>query len=84
MADIEKTRNTLQVVAEFTDGDDRTLSFENPAELTEAEMAARINDASAYAKANNLLLGDKNGADFTRFKTARKIVGTTKYLDLTE
>ncbi|MBQ4494214.1 MAG: hypothetical protein II968_00445 [Selenomonadaceae bacterium] len=85
MADIIKTRNTIQVVAEFSDGDDRTITFDNPkAALTEAQLAAQINEASAYAKAHQVILGDKIGAEFTRFKTARKVSGTTKYLDLTD
>ncbi len=79
MADITKTKGTLQLVAEFTDGDDRTITVDNPkATLT----AAEINAVSAYAKNNNILLGDKAGADFSRFKSAKKIAQTTKYLDL--
>lgn len=79
MADITKTKGTLQLVAEFTDGDDRTLSLDNPkATLT----AAEINAVSAYAKTNNILIGDKAGAEFSRFKSAKKIAQTTKYLDL--
>lgn len=79
MADITKTKGTLQLVAEFTDGDDRTITVDNPkATLT----AAEINAVSAYAKTNNILIGDKAGADFSRFKSAKKIAQTTKYLDL--
>ena len=85
MADVTKVRNTIQVVAEFTDGDDRTITFDNPkASLTADQLAVLINDASAYAKEHNVILGDKAGAEFTRFKTARKVANTTKYLDLTD
>ncbi|MBE8949770.1 MAG: hypothetical protein SR3Q1_04130 [Quinella sp. 3Q1] len=85
MADVTKVRNTIQVVAEFSDGDDRTLTFDNPkATLTTDQLAAQINEASAYAKTHQVILGDKIGADFVRFKTARKVANTTKYLDLTD
>lgn len=85
MADVTKVRNTIQVVAEFSDGDDRTLSFDNPkATLTTDQLAAQINEASAYAKTHQVILGDKEQAEFVRFKTARKVANTTKYLDLTD
>lgn len=80
MADVVKSRGTLQLVAEFADGDDRTISLDNPrVSLT----ASAINSAAAFAKANNLILGDKLAADFTRFKSAKKVETTTRYLDLT-
>ncbi len=85
MADVIKTRKVVQLVAEFADGDDRTISLDNPdPALDEAQLAAKINEASAFAKANGLLLGDKNQATFTRFKNAKKVESTTKYLDLTD
>ena len=77
--DVTKTKGTLQLVAEFTDGDDRTITIDNP---KASVSAADINAVSAYAKTNNIIIGDKAGADFTRFKTAKKIAQTTKYLDL--
>ena len=79
MADVIKTRGTLQIVAEFSDGDDRTISLDNPS----SEIgAAEINAVAAYAKNNNIILGDKEGADFSRFKSAKKVAQTTRYLDL--
>ena len=81
MADVIKTRGTLQLVAEFSDGDDRTISLDNPAL---GVTAAAINAASAFAKENNLILGDKAAASFTRFKSAKKVATTTRYLDLTD
>ncbi len=81
MADVIKSRGVLQLVAEFTDGDDRTITLDNPkTSLT----ASAINSASAYAKANNLIVGDKASAGFTRFKSAKKVATTTRYLDLTD
>ena len=79
MADVIKTRGTLQMVAEFADGDDRTLSVDNP----RADVSASdINAVSTFAKNNSILLGDKEGANFTRIKTAKKVAQTTRYLDL--
>ena len=85
MADVIKQRNVIQVVAAFTDGDDRTISLDVDPNLTltNAQIAESINGAAAYAREHNILLGDKAGADFTGFKTAKKIVGTIRYLDLT-
>ena len=79
MADITKTKGTLQLVAEFTDGDDRTITVDNPkATLT----AGASNAVASSAKNNNIPPGDKAAADFSRFKSAKKIAQTTKYLDL--
>ena len=80
MADVVKSTGTLQIVAEFTDGDDRTLTLDNP---SASVTAAAINAASAFAKTNALIIGDKAGAEFSRFKTAKKVATTTRYLDLT-
>ena len=80
MADVIKTRGVLQLVAEFTDGDDRTITLDDPSiSLT----ASAINNVAAFAKTNNLILGDKAAAGFTRFKSAKKVATTTRYLDLT-
>lgn len=81
MADVIKSRGVLQLVAEFTDGDDRTITLDNPKTTL---TASAINNAAAYAKDNNLILGDKAAADFTRFKSAKKVSTTTRYLDLTD
>ena len=81
MADVIKTTSTLQLVQAFVDGDDRTLSVDNPrSDLAAADIQA----LSDYIKANNLTVGDKNGADFSRIKSAKKVSQTTRYLDLTD
>lgn len=81
MADVIKTRGVLQLVAEFTDGDDRTITLDNP---KAAPTAAAINAAAAFAKENKLIIGDKAEAGFTRFKSAKKVATTTRHLDLTD
>lgn len=79
MADKVTTTKTLKIVTKYVDGDTRTIDVDNPkADLT----AAQINAVGAIAKANNLLLGDKNGADFLEFDTAKVIEKEHTVLDL--
>lgn len=79
MADITKETNTLSIVAEFTDGDDRTITLPNPKDNI---SAAEINSLSAYCNDNDVLIGDKAGADFHRFKSATVRSVATTFLDL--
>ena len=78
MSDITKTTKTLALVAEFTDGDDRTINLDNP---KSGISAANINALNTSASA--VLVGDKDKADFLRFKSAQVKETTTVYLDLT-
>lgn len=80
MADIVKTKNELSLVAEFNDNDTRTIKLDNPAATI---TGAAINEVGDYIRDNNILIGDKAGSPFYRFNKATKVVGTTKYLDLT-
>lgn len=76
--DIIKMETNLSLLAGFADADDRTISIENPrADITEQQ----IRDIEPYAAP--ILIGDKYGAAFTRFKTAKIVIKTKKYLDLT-
>jgi len=77
MADITKTTTSLKLLAGFADADDRTISIDNPRDnITEADIRALESSAAP------VLIGDKYGAAFTRYKTARIVNSTTKYLDL--
>lgn len=78
MADVIKTTSSLSIVAAFTDGDDRTLTLENPKGGLSAADIEALN-----APASDVLIGDKTGADFSRFKSAKKKSSTITYLDLT-
>ena len=78
MADVTKTKGILSLVAEFADGDDRTLTLDNP---VTGLSAAAINGCASYAAA--CLVGDKDKATFTRFKSAKTVASTVTYLDLT-
>lgn len=81
MADIVKQKNTLSLEMEFTDGDTRTINFDNPKTNL---GAAQINSLGTYMAENKLVIGDKQGADVMRFKTAKVTRGVTTYLDLND
>lgn len=78
MADVTKTSKILSLVAEFTDGDDRTLNLDNP---VDGLTATRINALNTYA--SGVLIGDKEQAAFQRFKSAKVKTTSVTYLDLT-
>lgn len=78
MADVTKTERTVSVVAEFADGDDRTITLPNPrGDLTWADI--EVLNASASA----VLVGDRAAANFYRMKEAFTRSVDTMYLDLT-
>ena len=74
MADIIKTRNTFSGEAEFADGDTRTITLKDPAD--------NLTAAQVKAVAGTALVGDKAGAAFTRWKSARTNKHTTIYHDV--
>ena len=79
MADKVTTVKELKLVAKFVDGDTRTLAVDNPkTNLT----AAQINALGTVAKSSNPILGDKGGADFLEFDTAKIVEKETTNLDL--
>lgn len=80
MADKVTTAKTLQLVASFTDGDDRTINLDNP--NTAINLAQGVVNLGNYTKANNVILGDKAGADFKEFKSAKIIDKTVTKFDL--
>lgn len=79
MADISKNTSTLTLVAEFTDGDDRTINLDNPKNGLTASV---INACASYAP--GVLIGDKYSSDFYRFKSAKVTKRRTTYLDLND
>lgn len=78
MADVIKSSKVLSLVAEFNDGDDRTINLDNP---ISGISAANINALSTHA--SGVLIGDQNQAAFQGFKSAKVITSTVTYLDLT-
>ena len=70
MADSTKVTKQLKLLAGFADEDDRTITIDSPKEnLTWA-------DIEAFQDVSFVLIGDKFGAAFTRYKEA-KYVDTT-------
>lgn len=80
MADTVTTASTLTLTAGFSDGDDRVITLDNP-KVNPA--ASDIISLGAFCRAHELLIGDKAGAAFTHFKTAKKQSRTVTKLDLT-
>jgi len=81
MADKIEVQNELKLKMQFADNDDRTLILEDPkANLT----AAQINAAATTLKTSNVFLGDKGGAAFVRFNSAKTVSKKTIKLDLAQ
>lgn len=77
MADTFKTTKQLKLVAGFSDGDERTLSIDNPAATVSAAAISALDSLAA-----GVIIGDKYGAAFTKFKDAGIYETTTVYLDI--
>ena len=78
MADTTKTTKQLKLVAGFIDGDARTISLDNPRDsITAADISAMDSIAAG------VIFGDKAEAGFMRWKSAKTVESTVKYLDLT-
>lgn len=76
MSDIVKTSYTLKIIAGFTDEDDRILTIDNPrSNLTWSDISANASLAA------NVLIGDKYAAPFSRFKEAKYVSSTVRYVD---
>lgn len=80
MADKTITSSTLQVVAGFVDGDDRTINLDNP--NTAINLAQGVKNLETYTKTNQVIIGDKTGAAFKEFKSATIIDKTVVKFDL--
>ena len=81
MADVVKNNVTLGLEAGFADGDTRAINLPDP--NTAINLVAGISSLEAYTLNNQILIGDKTGAAFTGFKSAKISRHTTTYLDLT-
>ena len=79
MADTIKSSNELKLEAGFYDNDTRTITLDNPKTgLTKDD----INDELFISAAKNVLVGDKAGAPFVGWKSAKVVEQTTVNLDL--
>lgn len=80
MADKQNVSSTLTMVAEYADGDDRTINLDNP--NTAINLAQGVVNLGNYCKTNQVIVGDKTGAAFTRFKSAKVVNKTVTKFDL--
>ena len=81
MADVYKTTDNLIIEFGFIDGDTRTISLRSPKNnLAESD----IENLDTFIRENNILIGDREGSDFSKIKKAFKRTTTTIYLDLSE
>ena len=80
MADKTTTEYTLQMSAEFADGDTRTLSVDNPSSAS--SIGAQIYELQTFLQNNSVIIGDKAGAAFSRFAYANKVTKEKTELDL--
>ena len=79
MADTRKETYILKIKLGFADGDTRTINLDNPRNDLQA---SEIHELSQFIKNNNLLLGDKYGADSAVILTADIVESTKTILDL--
>ena len=79
MADTRKETYVLKIKLGFADGDTRTINLDNPKNNLQA---SEIHTLSNFIKNNNLLLGDKYGADSAGILTADIVKSTKTILDL--
>lgn len=79
MADKVTKVKTLKLVAKFNDNDTRTIDVDNPKDGLTKEQ---INAVAAVGATTQAILGDKGGADFLKFDTAKVIEKETINLDL--
>ena len=79
MADTRKETYVLKIKLGFADGDTRTINLDNPKnDLT----AAEVHQVSQFIKNNNLLLGDKHGADSAGILYADIVESAKTILDI--
>lgn len=78
MADKTTTTHEFKLVAAFADEDDRTLTLPNPISGISAADISSLQSAAA-----SVLIGDKYGAQFTRFKRAFYYDKSSTTYDLT-
>lgn len=79
MADKITKVKTLKLVAKFNDNDTRALDIDNPKDGLTKEQ---INAVAAVGVSTQAILGDKGGADFLKFDTAKIVEKETINLDL--
>lgn len=80
MAHKVTTFNQLKLLAGFADEDDRTITIDNPD--TSIDLGVAIGQLEPLAAP--VLVGDKYGATFTRFKEAKIVDGARTQIDINQ
>lgn len=79
MADLQTQSTELVLDFLFVDEDTRLQKLKNPkSNLNRSD----IEELNAWLQANNVVVGDKNGATFARIKSALRRTTTKTELDL--
>lgn len=79
MADVIKTVEELKLETLFEDEDTRTITLSNPrADISSSDIQALDN----FMLTNEVIVGDKTGADFVKITKAKKVTTSTRTLDL--
>ena len=81
MADTVQSSSALNIELGFVDGDTRTLSIADP--KTNINLGTAAANLGNLVKANNLLIGDKEGAASSGIKGTKLVTNKTTKLDLT-
>lgn len=79
MADLATNSTELVIDFLFVDEDTRLQKIKNP---KEGISSSDIEELNAWIQANNVVIGDKNGATFARIRKAIKRTTTKTELDL--
>lgn len=78
--DVVTSTEELKIKMGFGSEDDRTISLPNPKNTLSAEL---INNVFSDVTVTKIIVGDKDGADFTGILSAYKEEKTVRKLDLT-
>lgn len=79
MSDITKISRELLIECLFRDGDTRTITLRNPnSDISSTD----IENLETFMSTNNIIIGDREGADFWKVKKAFTRETLTTYLDL--
>lgn len=79
MADTMTTTKTLEIDTYFVDGDTRRITLKNPKpSITESQISA-LNE---MIQADNLLIGDRNGATFGKITKATRVTKNLRDIEI--
>lgn len=79
MADVVTNSENLLIETLFNDGDTRTLTLRNP---TDEITMNDINTFNVFLQTSGILVGDRNGAEFSKIKQVKRRNSATVKLDL--